>query len=718
MASKISINLDTSKENFLVAKCKQNDDLTLEASIFENGLEKDLTNCEIIIQALKADKTYIIQNTDITKLNNKITANLIRDFSRVPGTTKIEIVLVESSKQNTTFSFCLEVVGSVIRGPVESFNTVTILEELEEKIVEAGQVRDETEHLIQSGGAATIGDIQEINSQLEENTQQLSLKPYRSETNWATLNTFDEATRAILLGLQPGQINAVLGVGNVTALNTNFLQELSNNLFVKETVTDNMALSSTGTLVVNTGYWTSDYIDVFEGATYTKSTANRLCFYDSNEVFVSELNPASTFTIPTGVSKVRVSIAKNLTTLDDFKIMLGTTIVEEKSYYKFNKNVKINGAEIDDNSITEKKTDFIEVVENLFNKNTAINGYYVSHLDGLLVASGTKYYSSDYISVKPSTTYNRTGGNRMAFYDENKVFISGIDNTSTYSFTTPSNCAYIRISINTNVDLLDDYVVCEAKYDLNEVKNSKFYNFKYPIYGGNVGYVSNWKGKKWLSYGDSISFQNLWQPFVANKFGLIHEQRGIGGSCISENGKTAYVYNDTRQYTSKKPWLGDAQPANSTEIFESMCNPQRIDFMLNEEVHLITIMGGTNDFGYDVPIGELDGAENTFMGGYSRLLRYLIPKYPNTRIFLLAPTQRKRDVMVNNLGLTTEAYAKATQEIANYFGLPFVNMFGEVGYNGINGDLYTADGNHPNTLGAKRMAEVVIGRLQQFEPID
>ena len=177
MASKIVINLDTSKENYILAKCKQNDDLTLEASIYENGLEKDLTNCEIIIQALKADKTYIIQNTDITKLNNKITANLIRDFSRVPGTTKIEIVLVESSKQNTTFSFCLEVVGSVIRGPVESFNTVTILEELDNKIVEAGQVRDETEQLIQSGGAATTGDIQQVNASLEHMTEYLNYMP-------------------------------------------------------------------------------------------------------------------------------------------------------------------------------------------------------------------------------------------------------------------------------------------------------------------------------------------------------------------------------------------------------------------------------------------------------------------------------------------------------------------------------------------------------------
>lgn len=177
MASKININLDTSKENYLVAKCKQNDDLTLEASIFENGLALDLTNKTITIQALKSDNTYIIQNTDIVKENNKINAELDRDFSRVPGTTKIEIVLVESSKQNTTFSFYLEVVGSVIRGAVQSSNTATILEALDNKIIEAGQVKQETEELVQSGGAATKGEVQEINASLEHMTEYLNYMP-------------------------------------------------------------------------------------------------------------------------------------------------------------------------------------------------------------------------------------------------------------------------------------------------------------------------------------------------------------------------------------------------------------------------------------------------------------------------------------------------------------------------------------------------------------
>lgn len=177
MASKISINLDTSKEFFLNSKCKQNDDLILEANIFENGLTKDLTNCSISIQALKADKTYVIQNTDITKSNNKFIAHLVKDFTRIAGKTEIEVVLTESSKQNTTFSFCIEVVGSVIRGAVQSSNTVTILENLQDKIEEAGQVKAETEQLIEKGGAATKGDIEKVNSSLEQiNKKQKNLK--------------------------------------------------------------------------------------------------------------------------------------------------------------------------------------------------------------------------------------------------------------------------------------------------------------------------------------------------------------------------------------------------------------------------------------------------------------------------------------------------------------------------------------------------------------
>lgn len=187
MASEIIINLDTSKEHYILAKCKQNDDLILKGSIFENGIKKDLTNCSIVVQAKKADNTYIIQNTDITKIDNDFEVILVRDFTRVAGRTEIEVVLTESSKQNTTFSFCLEVVSSVIKGVVESSNTVTILEELENKIVKAGEVKEETEHLIQNGGAATTGDIAKVNASLADMSDYLNYMPI----NGGTFDNFD-----------------------------------------------------------------------------------------------------------------------------------------------------------------------------------------------------------------------------------------------------------------------------------------------------------------------------------------------------------------------------------------------------------------------------------------------------------------------------------------------------------------------------------------------
>lgn len=170
MASKIVVNLDTSKENYLVAKCKQNDDLNLEASIFENGEALSLNNKEITIQALKANGKYIIQNTDIAKNNNKITAELKKDFTRVSGTTKIEIVLVEGDKQNTTFSFYLEVGRSVIDGTVESDDSITALEKLQEAAIEIGRINEETQTLIETSGAAKKEDIININASLEHIT--------------------------------------------------------------------------------------------------------------------------------------------------------------------------------------------------------------------------------------------------------------------------------------------------------------------------------------------------------------------------------------------------------------------------------------------------------------------------------------------------------------------------------------------------------------------
>lgn len=104
-------------------------------------------------------------------------------------------------------------------------------------------------------------------------------------------------------------------------------------------------------------------------------------------------------------------------------------------------------------------------VENKFNKNDVSNGY-ITYNGGTSPASSWRY--SDYIEVKPNTTYTRSGSATPgsnpvynALYDENKTFISNITcEGSSYTFTTGNTARYIRVTVH-NTDL-DTYQLEES----------------------------------------------------------------------------------------------------------------------------------------------------------------------------------------------------------------------------------------------------------------
>lgn len=246
MASKIEVNLDTSKELYGMFKCKQNDDLLLIANIYENGASKDLTNCSIVVQAKKADNTYIIQNTDITKDKNKFIANLVRDFTRVPGQTLIEVVLVESSKQNTTFSFCLEVIGSVIKGAEESKDLITSLEVMQDAVVEMGKISEETKELIKNSGAASKEEMNKVNASLADIEKQVS--NYLNCANFGVVSSTQE---------EPIDISSLLQKAIDFAVSNNIknLQLPRGNYYVSKTIyiPQNIFLECNGSTIIPMG---------------------------------------------------------------------------------------------------------------------------------------------------------------------------------------------------------------------------------------------------------------------------------------------------------------------------------------------------------------------------------------------------------------------------------------------------------------------------------
>lgn len=107
--------------------------------------------------------------------------------------------------------------------------------------------------------------------------------------------------------------------------------------------------------------------------------------------------------------------------------------------------------------------------KNLFNKETAMVGYYVNYKTGGMSKIEEGFTSADFIEVKPNTQYycnfvtfnSSTYG--MAYYDENKKFISG--SALINSFVTPDNTKYIRFCFRN-----ENYSSGTSITDINKVQ--------------------------------------------------------------------------------------------------------------------------------------------------------------------------------------------------------------------------------------------------------
>ncbi|MGI6635854.1 MAG: SGNH/GDSL hydrolase family protein [Christensenellales bacterium] len=206
-------------------------------------------------------------------------------------------------------------------------------------------------------------------------------------------------------------------------------------------------------------------------------------------------------------------------------------------------------------------------------------------------------------------------------------------------------------------------------------------------------------GKKWASLGDSITAQETWQPVVASELGLIHTNCGIGSTALAGPGRTAF-------------WQA-----------------VRLDAVKAANPDVVTILGGANDLtNVNITIGteaEFTKAlgnkdRNTFMGAYSYIIETLLTWKPTLSIVILGTTWAHNDgldVRPSGSTLTYTDYSNASKAVAAYYGLPFVDLHAQAGFNKFTMgpspyNVYSADQIHPNGEGGKRIASLVINALK------
>lgn len=171
---------------------------------------------------------------------------------------------------------------------------------------------------------------------------------------------------------------------------------------------------------------------------------------------------------------------------------------------------------------------------------------------------------------------------------------------------------------------------------------------------------------------------------TASKFEVTTVNLGIGGTCIADR---------TNGFISR--WQDI--PADSD---------------------VIVVFGGTNDYGNDVPMGDMTSDNTTFKGSLNGLITSIQNTYPNADLLVLTPIKRyfrnsveswtnestwiDGDKSKNNQKLLLSDYVDAVKEIAGYNGAKVIDLYHNSGFNPrveANYNRNTTDGLHPNAVG-------------------
>lgn len=254
-------------------------------------------------------------------------------------------------------------------------------------------------------------------------------------------------------------------------------------------------------------------------------------------------------------------------------------------------------------------------------------------------------------------------------------------------------------------------------------------------------------------------FNKTWMTFC-DSFGITGTTMGGKTNTLYVRDKT-YGYNKTHQgytwhrYISDYLQLGGlinnavggSCVSNAYALISPFCT--RVDSIESDESVAIALLeAGTNDWYYNVPMGEnpvlfgtQDGSnfnefdesnldKGTFKSAFAYVLLKMQKLYPNAIIVAVTPIYAARlcddysnnepgynEVGKNKLGLTLLDYVDAEIEVAGMLGISVIDGYRTSGINCGNWKKYISDGVHPWIVGGtgmKMYGRMVVGGLQRI----
>ena len=197
-----------------------------------------------------------------------------------------------------------------------------------------------------------------------------------------------------------------------------------------------------------------------------------------------------------------------------------------------------------------------------------------------------------------------------------------------------------------------------------------------------------WKNKKWYVCGDSITENRKYQQPIADILELAsYKTDGNPGQAIS--GCVSKIIADTS--------------------------------LLNE-YDLLTIFAGTNDFGGNKTLGDVNSTsdETTTYGSLKQAIEVIQQAHPLLRIVLITPLPRGKFETqpgygeANSKGHKLIDYVNAVKTVGELYNIPVLDLYNLSGFNKFNISTFMNDNLHPNEVGNERMYPIIANFLEKL----
>lgn len=461
---------------------------------------------------------------------------------------------------------------------------------------------------------------------------------------------------------------------------TTFVNRTTNNLIDLNNINYTGYYGKDGNFNEDSYYPSTGFINIRGYEKICSNLNGYITLWNENKELVAAYDPISVLEI-TDNNVVYVNIAFHT---EDINSIYVIDYTNEEPLYDYGRLdgsiVKIGEGNILNNSISCNKTTFLrENWSEYSNRVTPENIVVGTSLNELGELITDIYNTCNYIEcVELEKLAINNLGARVCFYDENYRFINQIVDISgkqRFEFTTPIGTKYIR-AVTPTLPM----VICSANIQFEEAIEYKKIitladNFKEAIGQDNYNCKIN-------CLGDSITagYNNneiSYVDYLSDKFNTVRKY-GMSGTSISKQ---------------------ESVTDSFLERYEAMDN----------DADVILVMGGTNDFALNVPLGDFN-SENTynFYGAMKTLVKGLLEKYPDKKIFFV--TELDRVIDSNGIGVLYTDYLTAIKEVCRYYAIPVLDLNSNLGFNAKNtkqAELYLPDYLHPNNEGHKIIANKI-----------